>query len=224
MSSLRGGRYLVRSATSSNAVTFSCQFQDRSRWQVTWRRSSYWPLDSYPLTTELFEINQHNDPLRNWRTSCSWYFESNLFEWKSNFNGDESNWMEIKFIDTYSQSFNYHMVLLVVIIVLQNCFFPNPIMQKKKPNNFSVSYIALMITSSTIDFLVIFHHLHVITQSCTNGVTQCSITVVLRRRFPARENKFPDRKFHSANMGPTWVLPAPGGPHIGQLNLAIWVV
>ena len=31
----------------------------------------------------------------------------------------------------------------------------------------------------------------------------------------------PDRKVHGANMGPTWVLSAPDGPHIGPMNLAI---
>ena len=31
----------------------------------------------------------------------------------------------------------------------------------------------------------------------------------------------PDSKIHGANMGPTWVLLAPGGPHVGPLNLAI---
>ena len=34
---------------------------------------------------------------------------------------------------------------------------------------------------------------------------------------------FPDSKVHGANMGPTWVLSAPGGPHVGPLNLAIRV-
>ena len=33
----------------------------------------------------------------------------------------------------------------------------------------------------------------------------------------------PDSKFHGANMGPTWVLSAPDGPHVGPMNLAIWV-
>ena len=32
----------------------------------------------------------------------------------------------------------------------------------------------------------------------------------------------PDSKVHGANMGPTWVLSAPGGPHVGFMNLAIW--
>ena len=31
----------------------------------------------------------------------------------------------------------------------------------------------------------------------------------------------PDSKVHGANMGPTWVLSAPGGPHVGPTNLAI---
>ena len=31
----------------------------------------------------------------------------------------------------------------------------------------------------------------------------------------------PDSKVHGANMGPTWVLPAPDGPHVGPMNLAI---
>ena len=34
---------------------------------------------------------------------------------------------------------------------------------------------------------------------------------------------FPDSKVHGANMGPTWVLSAPDGPHVGPMNLAIQV-
>ena len=30
----------------------------------------------------------------------------------------------------------------------------------------------------------------------------------------------PDNKVHGANMGPTWVLSAPDGPHVGPRNLA----
>ena len=32
---------------------------------------------------------------------------------------------------------------------------------------------------------------------------------------------YPDSKVHRANMGPTWVLSAPGGPHVGPMDLAI---
>ena len=31
----------------------------------------------------------------------------------------------------------------------------------------------------------------------------------------------PDSNDHGANMGPTWVLSAPGGPHVGPMNLAL---
>ena len=30
-----------------------------------------------------------------------------------------------------------------------------------------------------------------------------------------------DSKVHGTNMGPTWVLSAPDGPHVGPMNLAI---
>ena len=35
---------------------------------------------------------------------------------------------------------------------------------------------------------------------------------------------FPHSKVHGANMGPTWALLAPDGPHVGPMNLAIRVV
>ena len=31
----------------------------------------------------------------------------------------------------------------------------------------------------------------------------------------------PDNKVHGANMGPTWVLSVPDGPHVCPMNLAI---
>ena len=31
----------------------------------------------------------------------------------------------------------------------------------------------------------------------------------------------PESKVHGANMGPTWVLSASDGPHVGPMNLAI---
>ena len=34
-------------------------------------------------------------------------------------------------------------------------------------------------------------------------------------------NSIPDSKDHGANMGPIWVLSAPGEPHVGPMNLAI---
>ena len=34
---------------------------------------------------------------------------------------------------------------------------------------------------------------------------------------------YPDSKIHGANMGPTWVLSAPDGPHVGPMNPALRV-
>ena len=36
-------------------------------------------------------------------------------------------------------------------------------------------------------------------------------------------NPYPDSRVHGANMGPTWILSAPDGPHVGPINLAIRV-
>ena len=35
---------------------------------------------------------------------------------------------------------------------------------------------------------------------------------------------FPGNKIYGANMGPIWGRQDPGGPHIGPMNLAIWVI
>ena len=42
-----------------------------------------------------------------------------------------------------------------------------------------------------------------------------------RKWKPLRIEDNPDGKIHGANMGPTWVLSAPGGPHDSPMNLAI---
>ena len=34
---------------------------------------------------------------------------------------------------------------------------------------------------------------------------------------------YPDSKLHGANMGPIWGRQDPGGPHVGPVNLTIWV-
>ena len=46
--------------------------------------------------------------------------------------------------------------------------------------------------------------------------------IVLRYIECLLYNAGPDSKVHGANMGPTWVLSAPSGPHVGLMNLAIW--
>ena len=36
--------------------------------------------------------------------------------------------------------------------------------------------------------------------------------------------RFPDSKVRGANMGPIWGRQDPGGPHVGPMNFAIWVI
>ena len=39
--------------------------------------------------------------------------------------------------------------------------------------------------------------------------------------LPLTHQTDPDNNVHGANMGPIWVLSAPGGSHVGPMNLAI---
>ena len=54
-------------------------------------------------------------------------------------------------------------------------------------------------------------------------VMSVTTTMVLYTSHTAGD-EFPDSKVHGAKMGPTWVLSAPDGPHVGPMNLAIRVI
>ena len=62
-------------------------------------------------------------------------------------------------------------------------------------------------------------------QSKSNFCNRCELTVVCQVNASGKSwtgnNTDPDSKIHGANMGPTWVLSAPDGPHVGPMNLAI---
>ena len=49
-----------------------------------------------------------------------------------------------------------------------------------------------------------------------------SMNLIKWRTFPLITISNPDSKVHGVNMGPTRVLSAPGGPHVGPMHLAIW--
>ena len=54
------------------------------------------------------------------------------------------------------------------------------------------------------------------------GIIQRAFRIWYISRFTSYWlGRFPDSKFHGANMGPIWVLSAPDGPHVGPMNLAI---
>ena len=51
---------------------------------------------------------------------------------------------------------------------------------------------------------------------------ECKFSYTLSgREALGRNGCNPDIKVHGANMGPTWVLSAPDGPHVGPMNFAI---
>ena len=50
----------------------------------------------------------------------------------------------------------------------------------------------------------------------------CSLNVLSGWKLVFPLYDIPDSKIHGTNMGPTWVLSAPDGPHVGLMNLAIW--
>ena len=47
----------------------------------------------------------------------------------------------------------------------------------------------------------------------------CKMVAILFR--PKFVKNIPDSKVHGAKLGPTWVLSAPDGPHVGPMNLAL---
>ena len=53
---------------------------------------------------------------------------------------------------------------------------------------------------------------------------------LLRKSVPVQittmisQRNFPDSMVHGASMGPTWGRQDPGGPHVGPMNFAIWVI
>ena len=48
--------------------------------------------------------------------------------------------------------------------------------------------------------------------------------IVIMNELSSGSNKAPVHpdKVHGANMGPTWFLSVPGGPHVDLMNLVIW--
>ena len=67
--------------------------------------------------------------------------------------------------------------------------------------------------------------LHIYSQTSTVIANQYRSRNYITRAFHLAVRRFaingPDSKVHGANMGPTWVLSAPDGPHVGPMNLAI---
>ena len=50
------------------------------------------------------------------------------------------------------------------------------------------------------------------------------LCIISMKRVYNSFQDYPDNKVHGANMGPTWALSAPDGPHVGPMNFAIRVL
>ena len=68
-----------------------------------------------------------------------------------------------------------------------------------------------------------FNGTGVIIHMITSVLTKQQRSVWVKRSFESTAN-FPDSKVHGANMGPIWGRQDPNGPHVGPMNLAIWVL
>ena len=67
-------------------------------------------------------------------------------------------------------------------------------------------------------FIYLFiYFIHVKTHCWTNKMTFCICPIRIVKVL------YPDTKVHGANMGPIWGRQDPGGPHVGPMNLIIWV-
>ena len=55
----------------------------------------------------------------------------------------------------------------------------------------------------------------------TNELTDSTLDVKIFADNKPKNIHIPDSKVHGANMGPTWVLSAPDGSHVGPMNFAI---
>ena len=70
-------------------------------------------------------------------------------------------------------------------------------------------------------FLVtLAYHMTRISQSFQFKKSQDYVRVLVMEDMIHR-NTTPESMVHGANMGPTWVLSVPDGPHVGPMNVAI---
>ena len=55
---------------------------------------------------------------------------------------------------------------------------------------------------------------------------RCCVTPMDKAHLPCiiPGKGYPNSKVHGANIGPIWGRQDPGGPHVGPMNFAIWVV
>ena len=112
------------------------------------------------------------------------------------------------------------------------CHDPIPLLLRWQPGNYwhsdspvvagNVQYRAI-ITWYISSKIISLHVLHIIVDNWYNPTVYNGC---YHLSMPGLKliQCYPDSKVHGANKGPTWVLSAPDGPHVGPINLAISVV
>ena len=92
-----------------------------------------------------------------------------------------------------------------------------PIWGRQDPDGPHVGPMILAVREGLIDYNVAL--VQVLAWYLSGALNQYCLISTRQQHIPSMTN--PDSKVHRANMGPTWVLPAPDGPHVGPINLAI---
>ena len=64
-----------------------------------------------------------------------------------------------------------------------------------------------------------YKHIDGLMQDCSNSIAN-ALELLQSCAKPSICNN-PDSKVHGTNIGPTWVLAAPDGPHVGPMNLTV---
>ena len=96
--------------------------------------------------------------------------------------------------------------------------------------------ILYLVMTTLYIYIYIYLYIHIMHQSSITvtyisfqgieGILiMISMIIVIEQRthcytYPA----YRDSKVHEANMGPTWVLSSPGGPHVGPISFVIRVM
>ena len=87
-----------------------------------------------------------------------------------------------------------------------------------------VSYKILILRHHVISYFNWKYHLYVATIYRIISMRKAHLKLLFFNCLATKvAHLSPDSKVHGANMGPTWVLSAPDGPHVGPMNLAIRV-
>ena len=68
---------------------------------------------------------------------------------------------------------------------------------------------------------MLLHSQYIATMNIFDILLHCAYSIY--KLFVGMKWYYPDSKVHRANMGPTWLLSARDGPHVGPTSLAIRV-